>query len=70
MIIWDTGASFGLKSFKSDFIYYMRFNIPAKDVKKVNTVIGIGATINKFVNANGKYVYFPCIYYHLPTTDV
>ena len=40
------------------------------NVTKVNTVIGIGTTINKFGDANGKYVFLPCIYYHLPTTDV
>ena len=45
-------------------------NIPVKDVKKVNTVIGIGTTIHKFVDANVKYVFLPFIHYHLPTTDV
>ena len=41
-----------------------------KDVTKVNTAIGIGTTINNFVDANGKDVFLTCIYYHLPTTDV
>ena len=70
VIIWDTGASFGLAPFKSDFIDYVKCNTPVKDVKKVNTVIGIGTIIHKFVDANGKYVFLPCISYHLPTTDV
>ena len=41
-----------------------------KDVTYDNTVIGIGTTIHKFVDTNGKCVFLPCIYYHLPTTDV
>ena len=56
--------------FKIDFIDYVKCNTPVKDVTKDNTVIGIGITIHKFVDANGKYVFLPCISYHLPTTDV
>ena len=41
-----------------------------KDVTKFNTVIGFGTTIHNFVDANGKYVFLPFIYYHLPTTAV
>ena len=70
MLIWDTGVSFGLTPFKSDIIDYVRFNTPVKDVTKVNTVIGIGKKNCKFVDANGKDVFLPCISYHLPTTDV
>ena len=70
VLIWDTGASFGLTPFKSDFIDYVKCNTPVKDVKKLNTVSGIGTTIHKFVDANGKYVFLPCVSYHLPTTDV
>ena len=70
MLIWDTGASFGFTPFKSDFIDGVKCNTPVKDVTKDNTIIGIGTTIHKFVDANGKYVFLPCISYHLPTTDV
>ena len=41
-----------------------------KDVTKFNTVIGFGTTIHNFVDANGKYVFLPFVYYHLPTTAV
>ena len=70
VIIWDTGASFGLTPFKSDFIYYLKCDTPVKDVTKFNTVIGIGTKIHKFVDANVKDVLLPFFYYHLPTTDV
>ena len=70
VIVLDTGASFGLIAFKSNFIDYVNCNIPVKDVTKVNTVIGIGLTIHKFADTNVKYVFLPCISYHLPTTDV
>ena len=68
--IWDTGASFGLTPFKSNFIDYVKCNIPVKDVTKVNTIIGLGTKIHKFVDANGKYILITCIYYHLLTMDV
>ena len=69
MIIWDTDASFGLTVFKSNFIDYLKCNIPVKNVTKVNTAIGIEKN-HKFVDANGKYVLLTCIYYHIPTTYV
>jgi hypothetical protein len=31
MLIWDTGASFGLTPFRSDFINYVKCDIPARD---------------------------------------
>ena len=57
MLIWDTGSSFGFVPFKNYFIDYVKRNTPVKDVTKVNTVIGIGTTIHKFVDANRKYVF-------------
>ena len=48
----------------------MKCNIPVKDVTKFNTVIGIGTTIHKFVDANEKYILLPLISYRLPATDV
>ena len=62
VLICDTGTSFGLKPFKSYFIDYVNFNIPVKDITKVNTVIGIRTTIHKFVDANAKDVFLPCVY--------
>ena len=70
VLIWDTGASFVLTPFKGNFINNVKCNIPLKDVTKFNNVIGIGTTIHKFVDANVKDVLLPCIYYHLPITDV
>ena len=48
----------------------MKCNIPVKDITKVNTVIGIGKTINTFFDANGTYVLLTVIYYPLSTTYV
>ena len=48
----------------------MKCNITVKDITKYNTVIWIGTTTHKFVDANGKYLFLTCIYYHLQTTDV
>jgi len=41
ILIWDTAASYGLTLFRSDFIDYVKCEIPVRDVTKVNTVIGI-----------------------------
>ncbi len=70
ILIWDTGASFGLTPFRSDFIDYVECDIPVWDVTKVNKVIGIGTTIHKFMDINRNPVFLPCVSYHLPQTDV
>ena len=70
MLIWDTGASYGLTPFRSDFIDYVQCDIPVRDVTKVNKVIGIGTTLHKFTDVKGHPVYLPCVSYHLPSTDV
>ncbi len=70
ILIWDTGASYGLTLFRSDFIDYVKCAIPVRDVTKVNTVVGIGTTLHKFTDINGNPVYIPCVLYHLPKTDV
>ena len=69
-MIWDTRSSFGLTPFRSDFIDYFKADIPIKYVTKVNWVIIIGNTIKCFVDVNGTTCYLPCVYYHLPSTDV
>ena len=70
ILIWDTGASYGLTPFRSDFIDYVECDIPVRDVTKVNKVIGIGTTLHKFTDTDGKPVFIPCVSYHLPQTDV
>ncbi len=70
ILIWDTGASYGLTPFQSDFIDYVKCEIPVRDVTKVNTVVGIGTTLHKFTDIKGNPVYLPCVLYHLPETDV
>jgi hypothetical protein len=70
ILIWDTGTSYGLTPFRSDFIDYVKCEIPVRDVTTVNTVVGIGTTLHKFTDINGNPVYLPCVSYHLPKTDV
>ena len=70
IFIWGTGASFGITSFRSDFIDYVEADIPVKDDTKINWVIGVGTTIHKFQNNQGKDVFLTFFSYHLPTTDV
>jgi hypothetical protein len=70
ILIWDTGASAGLTPFQSDFIDYVECEIDVRDITKVDKVVGIGTTLNKFVDNNGNHVYLPCVSYHLPTMNV
>jgi hypothetical protein len=70
ILIWDTGALFGLTSFCSDFIDYVECNILVRDVTKVNKVIRIRTTIHKFMDINENLVFLPCVSYHLPQTDI
>ncbi len=48
ILIWVTGASYGLTQFWSDFIDYVKCEIPVRDVTTVNTVVGIGTALHKF----------------------
>ena len=41
LLVCDTGDSYGLKPYRSDFIDYIECDIPVKEVTKVNRVIGI-----------------------------
>ena len=70
MLVWNTGASYGLTKLRSDFIDYVKCDIPVKDLTKVNRAIGIGTTLHKFIESNGQYIFLPCISYHLTQTDV
>jgi hypothetical protein len=53
ILIWDTGASYGLTPFRSDFINFLECDIPVWDVTKVNKVIGIGTMLHKFSETDG-----------------
>ena len=70
MLFWDTGDSYGLIPFINDFIDYVKFDIPVKDITKVNMVIGVGTTLHKFIESNGQDIFLPCISYHLTQVDV
>ena len=54
----------------SDLIDYVEADITIKDATKTNRVIGIGTTLHKFQNDQGKDIFLPCVYYHLPQTYV
>ena len=57
ILVWDTGASYGLIPFRSDFIDYLECDILVKYVTKVNRVIGIGTTLHKFIKINNQNIY-------------
>eukprot|EP00956_Cyclotella_meneghiniana_P016260 scaffold25580_cov72-Cyclotella_meneghiniana.AAC.1 len=67
-LVWDTGASFGLTPFRSDFIDYTECNIQVNDIARSNTVIGMGTTLHKF-RLDGEDFFLPCLSYHLPTAE-
>ena len=70
MLVWDTGASYGLTPLSSDFIDHLKCDIPVKDVTKINRVIEIGTTLRNFIESNGQDIFLPCIFYYLTQTDV
>ena len=70
MLIWDSGASFKITPFRSNFIDYVEADIPLKGVTKINRVIGIGTTLHRFQIDQGWDIFLFCVLYHLPQTDV
>ena len=70
MLVWDTGSSYVLTPFRSDFIDYVEFNITVKYVTKVNRNIGIRTNLHNFIERNVQDILLPCISYHLTQIDV
>ena len=70
MLVWNTGSSYGLTPFRSDFVDDVDWNILVKDVTKVNRVIWIITTLHNFIESNGQDISFPCISYHITQKDV
>ena len=65
-LIWDTGASIGLTSFRSDFIDYQTLNnVTVKDIARKNKVLGVGTVLWKFYTRDGREVFLPLICYHV-----
>jgi hypothetical protein len=59
-LVWDTGASFGLTPFRSDFIDYTACEIPVNDIARTNIVIGIGTTLHRFLSTcRASRIIFP-----------
>ena len=69
-LVWDSGASFGLTPFRDDFIDYQKCDIPVKDIKSMNRVIGVGTVMHRFVASNGDELFLPAIAYHLETAEI
>ena len=70
MLFWDTGASYGLTPFRSDFIEYVECNIPVKNVDKENRLIIIETNLHNFIESNSQNIFLPCIPYDPTQTYV
>ena len=65
ILVWDTGALYGLTTFRNDFIDNMRCDLQVKVVTKANRVIGIGTTLHRLIDRNGQDILLTCISYCL-----
>ena len=70
ILIWGTGALFGLTPFRIKRVDYIKCYFPVKDVIKVSIVVVIGTNLHKFVDIKGNDVFLLCVSYHLKNTDV
>ena len=70
MLVWDTGDSYGLTTFRSEFIDDVKCYITVKEVTRVNRLIGVGTNLHRFVDSNGQDIFLTCISYHLNQTDL
>ena len=64
MLVWNTGDSYGLTPFRSDFIDDVKCYITVKYVTKLNRVIGIGTNLHKFIKITGQDIFLTVISYH------
>ena len=51
MFEWYIGVSLWWTQFKANFVYYMEYYIPIKDVTIVKKVIEIGTAVQKLINS-------------------
>ena len=47
VLIWYVGDSCWLMPFRSNSVDYVKYDIPVKDITKINRVIGIGTILHK-----------------------
>ena len=52
-LIWDTGVSYGLTTFRNKVVDYVESDIHVKYITKFNLVFNIGTTTNNFIDTNG-----------------
>jgi len=69
-VVWDTGASYGLTPFRSDFIDCQDVCILVQDIAHTNYVVGVGTVMWKMTASNGDTIYLPIYCYHLPSADI
>ena len=65
ILIGDTGASYVLTPFRSDFICYVKCGILIKDMTNINRVVDIGTILHNFINSNVEEVFLIFVSYHL-----
>ena len=69
-VVCDTGASYGLTLFASDFIDYEEVNIQVQYIAHTNVAVGIGTAMWKLTAFNCYAIYLRIFCYHLPTAEI
>ena len=69
--MFDTGASLGLTSFKSDFLDdYQAIDISVKGVAGGGSIVGSGTILCRFKTRCGATLHLPAHGYHMPKADI
>ena len=70
-LVFDTGASYGLSPFKSDFLDdYKSVNIDVKGVAGGGSIVGGGTILRRFKTRCGSTIHLPAHGYHMPKADI
>jgi hypothetical protein len=56
--------------FEETFIEYVAQAIHVQEVTKIDDFISIGTTLHKVADTKGFLIHLPCVFFHLPQTDV
>ena len=69
-LVYDSGTSCGMTPFHGDFIHYKKVQIPVKDIRHTNYIVGVGTVMYKVKATNWDILYVSGIAYHMEEATI
>ncbi|KAL7459520.1 hypothetical protein ACHAWC_011291, partial [Mediolabrus comicus] len=70
-LVFDSGASFDISPFRSDFLTYTPVsNTVVQGINAKSEIAGVGLVMYRFTTRSGRTIFRPSIAYHMPSADI